>query len=60
MIRDTEEKLRKLAPLGKRKADLAWSFYLSGEGEERQEADELLDLFLFQELEKDYREQIFL
>lgn len=58
--RDTEEKLRKLAPLGKKKADLAWLFYLSGEGQERQASDELIDIQLFQQLQKDYREQILL
>ncbi len=57
---DTEEKLRKLASLGKQKADLNWLFYLSGEAEDRQAADELLDIILFQETQKDYRERIFL
>ena len=49
MEREIEEKLRKLAPLGTRKADLGWLFYLSGEAEERQSADELIDILLFQE-----------
>jgi len=57
---NTEEKLRKLAPLGDRKADLAWLYYLSGEGNERQEADDLLDILLYQKAKKDYRERIFL
>ena len=56
----TLEKLRKLAPVGRRKADLGWLFYLSGEGEERQSADELLDILLFQQVQKGYKEQIFL
>ena len=59
-MRDTEEKLRKLAPVDPRNADLSWLFYLSGELEERQLADELLDIFLFQRIHKDYREKIFL
>lgn len=57
---DTEEKLRKLAPLGRHRADVGWLFYLAGEGPERQEADELIDVLLFQHVRKDYREQIFL
>ena len=60
MTREIEEKLRKLAPLGRKKADLGWLFYLSGETEERQSADELIDILLFQEIQKDYREKIFL
>lgn len=60
MIRETEEKLRKLAPIGTKKADLSWLFYLSGEGKERQSADELIDILLFQKIQKDYREKIFL
>ncbi len=57
---ESEEKLRKLAPVGPKRADLGWLFYLSGEGKERQEADELLDILLFQKVQKDYREKIFL
>ena len=37
--KDTEEKLRKLAPIDAKKADLSWLFFLSGEGEERQQDD---------------------
>ena len=59
-MRDTEEKLRKLAPVDPRKADLSWLFYISGELEERQLADELLDIFLFQRIHKGYQEKIFL
>lgn len=58
--RETEEKLRKLASVGKRNADMGWLFYLSGEGEERQEADELIDMLLYQKIRKDFRENIFL
>jgi len=57
---ETEEKLRKLAPIDAKKADLSWLFYLSGEGEERQGADELLDILLYQKVHKDYKEKIFL
>jgi len=58
--REVEEKLRKLAPLGQARADLSWLFYLSGEGKERQAADELVDILLFQTLNKSYQERIFL
>ena len=57
---DTLEKLRKLSPLGSRKADQGWLLYLSGEEEERDQADELRDIMLFHQARKDYREQIFL
>ena len=57
---ETEEKLRKLAPVDPQKAAQAWLFYLSGDSGERREADELIDVLLFQEIQKDYREQIFL
>lgn len=59
-IRETEEKLRKLASVGSKNADVGWLLYLSGEAEERQSADELLDILLFQKIQKDYRERIFL
>lgn len=55
-----EEKIRKLAPLGKSKADLAWLFYLSGEQGEREAAENLLDVQLFQQAGKGYEEEIFL
>jgi len=57
---NTEEKLRKLAALDPRFADKNWLFYLAGTGEERDEADDLLDVLLFQNAKKDFREQIFL
>lgn len=56
-MKDIEEKLRKLASIDTRKADLSWLFYLSGELEERQLADELIDIFLFQTIHKDYQEK---
>lgn len=55
-----EEKIRKLAPLGKAGADLAWLFYLSGEQDERRAAEDLLDIQLFQQARKGYEEEIFL
>ncbi len=58
--REIEEKLRKLAPVGRQRADLAWLLYLSGETEERRATDELTDVLLFQKIQKDYREKIFL
>ena len=58
--RNTEEKLRKLAALDPRFADKNWLFYLAGMGEERDEADDLIDVLLFQNAKKDFREQIFL
>ena len=56
----TEEKLRKLASVEPNNSDLAWLFYLSSEGKDRQEADELLDILLHQKIQKDYREKIIL
>ena len=55
-----EEKLRKLASVGGRRAELAWLFYLAGDDHERRETDSLLDVLLFQTLQKDFRERIFL
>ena len=55
LLPHTLEKLRKLAPLGSRKADQGWLLFLSGEGEERDQADELLDILLFQQVQQDYR-----
>ena len=57
---EIEQKLRKLASVDSQKAELSWKFYLSGNAEERQEADELVDILLFQKLSKDYREKILL
>ncbi len=57
---ETEEKIRKLVPIDPKKADASWLFYLSGEGDERQLADNLIDVLLFQKIQKNYREQIFL
>lgn len=58
--RETEEKLRKLAAIDKSAAERNWQFYLSGEGDDRELADDLIDVHLFQKLGKDYREQVFL
>lgn len=58
--RETEEKLRKLASVNRKQANLGWLFYLSGEGEERDQADQLIDVLLFQKLRKGYQERIFL
>jgi hypothetical protein len=57
---DIEEKLRKLASIDGRQAQLAWLFYLSGEGPERQESEEMLDIALFQLAGKGYPKGIFL
>ncbi len=57
---EIEEKLRKLAPLGRERSELAWRFYLSGESQERQETDDLLDILLFQQIQKGYQREIFL
>lgn len=56
----TEEKLRKLASVESGNSDLAWLFYLSSEGKDRQEADELFDILLHQKVQKDYQEKIIL
>lgn len=55
---DLPEKLRKLASVSQDAAELSWLYYLSGEGKERQAADELVDILLFQAIQKDYRETI--
>lgn len=57
---EIDEQLRKPAPASSRAADLGWVFYLSGEGKERQAAAELVDVLLFQDVQKDYREKIIL
>lgn len=58
--RETEEKLRKLESINRDQADLSWLFFLSGEGAERDLADQLLDVQLFQQAQKGYRKGIFL
>ena len=55
-----EEKLRQLAPINSRRADLGWLFYLTGDSSERREADELFDVLLFQDTEKGYKKRILL
>lgn len=58
-MNETLEKLRKLASVDNN-ADNLWLLYLSGEGAERKETDELLDILLHQKINKDYKEKIFL
>ncbi len=53
------DKFRKLKPSFS-ETDLMWLFYLSGEGEEREESDELLDVLMHRELNKDYSRKILL
>jgi len=55
-----EEKFRKLAPIDRKRSDLAWLFYLSGELEERKSAEDLVDVLLFQQAGKGYRKEVFL
>jgi len=55
-----EEKLRKLLPVKPRKADPLWKYFLSGQGQERDETDGLIDIILFQDIQKDFREKILL
>jgi len=54
-----DEKFRKLAPKFD-KTNLMWLFYLAGEGNERGEANELLDVLMHYELRKDYSKMILL
>lgn len=56
----TEEKLRKLASVDRSKSEAAWRLFLSGEGHERNETDNLIDVALFHEIGKDYREKVLL
>ena len=56
---DVEDKFRKLKPSFK-ETDLMWLFYLAGEGKERREADELLDILMHFDLSKDYSRKILL
>jgi len=58
--RETEEKIRKLAALDGRTAVSSWLFYLSGEGDERQLADDLIDVLLFRSAGKSFEKGIFL
>jgi hypothetical protein len=57
---DARDKLRCLSPVRGDLARLWWLFYLSGEGNERASADELLDVVLFQSLDLGFREDVFL
>ena len=54
---DVEDKFRKL-PLSFNKTDLMWLFYLAGQGNERREANELLDILMHFELRKNYAKKI--
>lgn len=54
-----DDKLRKLKPCFQ-KTDLMWLFYLASEGQERDEVDELLDILMLSELNKDYSKAIYL
>ena len=56
---DTEEKLRKLKP-SFYQTDMMWLLYLASEGEERDEADELLDVLMHFQLNRDYSRKILL
>src|SRR5688572_17916083 len=59
-MRDAKDKLRELAPV---KGDVArqwWLAYLAGDGTERRDTSDLLDVLLFQALHQDFREEIFL
>ncbi len=56
----TEEKLRKLASVDPEAARNAWLFFLAAEGPERQAADDLLDLLLYQAIDADYERRILL
>lgn len=57
---DFEEKLRKLESVSPSDAQRLWALYVSSEGEGRREVDQLLDLVLFQRLQKNHQERIFL
>lgn len=59
-MKDAREKLRELAPVQGDLARLGWLFFLSGEGEERSSADDLFDVLLFDALQQDFRQDIFL
>lgn len=56
---NTEEKLRKLKPSFKQ-TDMMWLLYLASEGKERDEADELLDVLMHFQLNRDYSKKILL
>ena len=58
--RDTEEKLRKLAAIDAGAAERGWLLYLSAEGKDRELADDLLDVILYQDLNKTFDKGIFL
>ena len=45
-MKSTEEKLRKLTPIDE-STDMLWKLFLSGEGEERERYEELIDILLY-------------
>ena len=55
-----EEKLRKLLPVLSDKTDPLWLYFLSGQGKDRDEADEIIDMILFNSTSKDFRKKILL
>ena len=55
-----EEKIRKLASIDPEQGRTAWLLYLGAEGEERNQVNELLDILLFQELNKNFDKEVFL
>ncbi len=56
---EISEKLRKLKSVDDQ-ADLLWLLYLSGDSEERQETEELIDILLDQKIGKDFNKNIHL
>lgn len=57
---EIEEKFRKLASVDERTSELAWLLYLSGEGNDKKQAEELLDIILHEKIAADFRNQILL
>lgn len=60
MTYEVEEKLRKLSAIDAGKGRVGWLMYLSGEGDERQRAEEFVDILLYQAIGKDHQKQILL
>ena len=55
-----EEKLRKLLPVRSKKADPLWRYFISGQGKERDQTDEIIDILLYQAIQKDFRKKVLL
>lgn len=53
------EKLRKLKSVDEQ-ADLMWLLYLAGNGDERREADEILDILLHEKIDSNFNKKIHL